>query len=360
MSGLNVNNYELSSYLADTALDDDIINESELLEAISSYNTANEGEEISGSLAISYSSASFTFDGDVLDNDIAGQTATITDTEPIADDTIDTSTFDAAWYLENNPDLPADWTEEEATTHYITFGYFEGRACCEAEASTSTTEDSTPAASTIDTSTFDAEWYLANNPDLVEAGYDEEDVIDHYTTFGYAEGRACCEDAASTSTDGDITTYTPADAAMAVFDIWRGVGETTDSGDPFELSKDASTSFITENASDQDALTEYFSELISLKGYSSFVSVYVTDYLQSLDSDTVENFGDENDTSTIYEPTDELINVIQAARLAMGKDELSDEDVNAFIDGASGDGASSRECEEGNLTYLAVLIMLSH
>lgn len=79
MTELNVNNYDISSYLAEDALADGKLDESELLAAINSYNTENEDNQITGDLAIKYSSSEVTLDETITDGDIDGSAATITD-----------------------------------------------------------------------------------------------------------------------------------------------------------------------------------------------------------------------------------------------------------------------------------------
>ena len=79
MTELSVNNYDISKYLGSTSLDDGKLDETELLEAINSYNEANEDNPITGSLKITYSSSDFTLDESITDKDINGASASITD-----------------------------------------------------------------------------------------------------------------------------------------------------------------------------------------------------------------------------------------------------------------------------------------
>lgn len=80
--------------------------------------------------------------------------------------------FDAAFYLENNPDVAASGMDPEE--HYLRFGREEGRAANANEAHG------------VETEHFDAEFYLASNPDVAAAAIDP---YEHYVRFGKAEGR---------------------------------------------------------------------------------------------------------------------------------------------------------------------------
>ncbi|MEZ2743018.1 hypothetical protein ACBP93_10345 [Paenalcaligenes hominis] len=74
--------------------------------------------------------------------------------------------FDAAWYLEQYPDIAADPVQSEnPALHYMRMGGFEGR-------------NPSPH--------FDSAFYLAANPDVVEAGLNP---LWHFLQNGQAEGR---------------------------------------------------------------------------------------------------------------------------------------------------------------------------
>ncbi|WP_269900186.1 hypothetical protein [Paenalcaligenes faecalis] len=74
--------------------------------------------------------------------------------------------FDAAWYLEQYPDIAADPVQSEnPALHYMRMGGFEGR-------------NPSPH--------FDSAFYLASNPDVVEAGLNP---LWHFLRHGQAEGR---------------------------------------------------------------------------------------------------------------------------------------------------------------------------
>lgn len=72
--------------------------------------------------------------------------------------------FDEQAYLDANPDLPDSWTDAEAQSHYLTFGFAEGR---------------------------DVYWtaadYISLNPDL--AGMTDEEAFSHWVVYGKDEGR---------------------------------------------------------------------------------------------------------------------------------------------------------------------------
>lgn len=74
--------------------------------------------------------------------------------------------FDAAWYLEQYPDIASDPAQSQnPALHYIRMGGFEGR-------------NPSPH--------FDSAFYLATNPDVVEAGLNP---LWHFIQNGQAEGR---------------------------------------------------------------------------------------------------------------------------------------------------------------------------
>src|SRR5215470_3540077 len=72
--------------------------------------------------------------------------------------------FDAAWYLENYPDVSA--RKVDPINHYVRHGAREGRD---------------------PNRLFNSNWYLANNPDVVQAGLNP---LAHFVTRGSAEGRS--------------------------------------------------------------------------------------------------------------------------------------------------------------------------
>jgi hypothetical protein len=82
------------------------------------------------------------------------------------------TTFDAAWYLSNNPDVAAavaDGTLPSAWWHYAVYGETEGRR---------------------PNPYFDPTYYRAQNPDVVaKLGIYFMCVHQHYQMFGYTEGR---------------------------------------------------------------------------------------------------------------------------------------------------------------------------
>ena len=98
--------------------------------------------------------------------------------------------FDAAYYLAQNPDVKAAGVEP--LQHYLTSGWHEGR---------------NPSAA------FSTNDYLAANPDVKAAGIDP---LLHYVTFGKAEGRA-----ASLSTQAPIRWSTPHTTTPATL-TWHG------------------------------------------------------------------------------------------------------------------------------------------
>lgn len=73
------------------------------------------------------------------------------------------SGFDAQFYLARNPDVAA--AQLDAQWHFDTYGWHEGR-------------DPNP--------WFDTSWYLATNPDVAGASVNP---LDHYWDFGWREGR---------------------------------------------------------------------------------------------------------------------------------------------------------------------------
>jgi GT2 family glycosyltransferase len=92
--------------------------------------------------------------------------------------------FDAEWYLQNNPDLAASGTDP--ALHYLLFGEAEGRRPGPTEEEKAALEFERQLARLKASSWFDADWYLANNPDVADAG---ADAALHYLKNGEAEGR---------------------------------------------------------------------------------------------------------------------------------------------------------------------------
>lgn len=91
-------------------------------------------------------------------------------------------TFDAEYYAANNPDVVKAFGTNEKLLyrHYILYGEDEGRLPC---------APSTPAA--LQNITFDAEYYVAANPDLAAIyGSNEKQLYVHYILYGRDEGRA--------------------------------------------------------------------------------------------------------------------------------------------------------------------------
>jgi glycosyltransferase involved in cell wall biosynthesis len=84
-----------------------------------------------------------------------------TQLENIAELKSDSSNFDAQWYLEQNPDIAT--IEIDPFKHYLLYGKKEGRL---------------PA--------FDKDWYLSQYPDVAKSGVDPRV---HYLTHGKSEGR---------------------------------------------------------------------------------------------------------------------------------------------------------------------------
>lgn len=86
--------------------------------------------------------------------------------------------FDAAYYLEQNPDLAAAGidTPEEAWWHYLTYGAN--------EAMTHGGQTRAPAP------WFNVQYYLQNNPDLQDAGLTPAQLFEHFVNYGMQEWRA--------------------------------------------------------------------------------------------------------------------------------------------------------------------------
>lgn len=85
--------------------------------------------------------------------------------------------FDAAWYLQQNPDVAAaGYTEATAWEHYEQFG------AAEAYSAGGTVRAPNP--------WFNVQYYLSANPDLMTAGYTPATALDHFTNYGMYEFRA--------------------------------------------------------------------------------------------------------------------------------------------------------------------------
>lgn len=92
----------------------------------------------------------------------------------------DGTVFDAEYYAQNNPDVVNVFGNERNSLyqHYVTYGKAEGR----------------PASAGViimpDGTVFDAEYYAQNNPDVVRAfGNNQNLLYQHYVAYGKAEGR---------------------------------------------------------------------------------------------------------------------------------------------------------------------------
>ena len=85
--------------------------------------------------------------------------------------------FSSAWYLKTNPDVKK--SAINPLMHYLRSGKAEGRAAQPVHSPKLTAVDHSLDA-------FDRDWYLKNNPDVVEAGIDP---YQHYIQSGKAEGR---------------------------------------------------------------------------------------------------------------------------------------------------------------------------
>ncbi|MXP66143.1 hypothetical protein E0493_22700 [Roseomonas sp. M0104] len=96
----------------------------------------------------------------------------------------DNALFDAAFYLDHNPDVAA--VGADPLQHFLQFGAAEGRD---------------------PNSHFDVSFYLNQNPDILAAGVN---ALEHYMTSGWHEGRA-----ASFSFDGDAYLAANDDVAKA-------------------------------------------------------------------------------------------------------------------------------------------------
>jgi uncharacterized protein YkwD len=101
----------------------------------------------------------------------------------------DGTLFDAEYYAANNPDVVAAFGTSEAAlyAHYQTFGRREGRLPVAPPASQTPAPTTT---TTTDATAFDAAYYAARYPDVVAAlGNDPAMMKAHYDLCGKAEGR---------------------------------------------------------------------------------------------------------------------------------------------------------------------------
>ena len=98
--------------------------------------------------------------------------------------------FDASAYLRANPDVAA--AHQDALSHYILNGAFEGRALPTGGnpysfSGANVSQGAGPTGSGSFNGRFDASQYLAANPDVAAA---HVDPLTHYLTHGFSEGRA--------------------------------------------------------------------------------------------------------------------------------------------------------------------------
>lgn len=85
--------------------------------------------------------------------------------------------FNASYYLANNLDvLAAGYTVETAESHYLQFG------AAEALAGTNTARKPAP--------WFDIQYYITSNPDLLANGVTVQTAFQHFTQYGINEGRS--------------------------------------------------------------------------------------------------------------------------------------------------------------------------
>lgn len=87
---------------------------------------------------------------------------------------LEATIVDDGWYLQTYPDVQraiVDGSIADATTHYREFGYFEGRLPSMAA--------------------FDAARYLEKNPDLHQplGSRGSDAILEHFLAHGYREGR---------------------------------------------------------------------------------------------------------------------------------------------------------------------------
>jgi hypothetical protein len=92
--------------------------------------------------------------------------------------------FDADWYLTNNPDVRAAGVNP--LLHYLRHGNREGRIARRLDVPLGPTPSDRAVHAIAQSSLFDKEWYLRNNPDVAASGIDP---IRHYVLCGASEGR---------------------------------------------------------------------------------------------------------------------------------------------------------------------------
>src|SRR5690606_15937603 len=99
--------------------------------------------------------------------------------------------FNAAYYLQNNPDVQAaGYTELNAESHYLQYGADEALLGV-------TSRKPAPY--------FDVSYYLLGNPDLIVAGLGPEDAFQHFVQYGQFEQRSPA--AGLTITDAKLSVY---------------------------------------------------------------------------------------------------------------------------------------------------------
>lgn len=103
--------------------------------------------------------------------------------------------FNASYYLANNLDvLAAGYTVETAEQHYLNYG------AAEALAGTNAARKPAP--------WFDIQYYLTSNPDLLDAGIGADTAFWHFTTYGQFEQRSPAD--GLTVTDAKLKAYADA------------------------------------------------------------------------------------------------------------------------------------------------------
>ncbi len=103
--------------------------------------------------------------------------------------------FNAAYYLANNQDLViAGYTEANAEEHYNEFGAAEGRA---------------------PNSWFNGTAYLLANPDLIANGITLSTALEHFAQYGVYEGRIFSDNPSLAPSNFDATTYAEDNADVA-------------------------------------------------------------------------------------------------------------------------------------------------
>lgn len=98
----------------------------------------------------------------------------------------DGTLFDAAYYLEQNPDVAAAGVSPQQ--HFVEYGYAEGRVYYDPENPPELGTEGVFEVTLEDGSTvvFDSLYYLAQNPDVAAANVSP---LEHYLLFGQDEGR---------------------------------------------------------------------------------------------------------------------------------------------------------------------------